>query len=115
MSTPRFLGHSKQLSLKSSKHSFYEKRSRRRKKTGKTGEENREEKSDENSRLYVIAGSRPPERRPLERRTLAPKFVGIVEVKIRYVGSSTVDELTTSLRSIPLPYPILSLEEGKRN
>ena len=30
------------------------------------------EKSDENSGHYVIASSRPPERRPLERRTLAP-------------------------------------------
>ena len=31
------------------------------------------EKTDENSGHYVIASSRPPERRPLERRTLAPK------------------------------------------
>ena len=30
------------------------------------------EKMDENSGHYVIASSRPPERRPLERRTLAP-------------------------------------------
>ena len=30
------------------------------------------EKTDENSGHYVIASSRPPERRPLERRTLAP-------------------------------------------
>ena len=28
--------------------------------------------TDENSGHYVIASSRPPERRPLERRTLAP-------------------------------------------
>ena len=43
---------------------------------GKTGkkkpEKKEEEKTDENSGHYVIASSRPPERRPLERRTLAP-------------------------------------------
>ena len=33
----------------------------------------KEEKTDENSGHYVIASSRAPERRPLERRTLAPK------------------------------------------
>ena len=37
------------------------------KKTGK-----KEEKTDENRGHYVIASSRPPERRPLERRMLAP-------------------------------------------
>ena len=37
----------------------------------KTGE--KKEKPDENSGHYVIASSRPPERQPLERRTLAPK------------------------------------------
>merc|ERR1711954_296698 len=35
--------------------------------------EKKREKTDENSGHYVIASSRPPERRPLERRTLAPK------------------------------------------
>ena len=44
---------------------------------GKNGEKNggekRKEKTDENSGHYVIASSRPPERRTLERRTLAPK------------------------------------------
>ena len=44
------------------------------KKMGKTGGE--KEKTDENSGHYVIASSRPPERRPLERRTLAPKLSG---------------------------------------
>ena len=46
---------------------------KKRKKNG--GEKNgkKEEKTDENSGHYVIASSRPPERRPLERRTLAPK------------------------------------------
>ena len=39
-----------------------------KKKTGK-----KREKTDGNSGHYVIASSRPPERRPLERRTLAPK------------------------------------------
>ena len=42
-----------------------------KKKKKKTGEKKRE-KMDENSGHYVIASSRPPERRPLERRTLAP-------------------------------------------
>ena len=37
-------------------------------KRGKKEEAN----TDENSGHYVIAISRPPERRPLERRTLAP-------------------------------------------
>ena len=32
-------------------------------------------KTDDYSGHYVIASSRPPERRPLERRTLAPKLV----------------------------------------
>ena len=32
----------------------------------------KKEKTDEYSGHYVIASSRPPERRPLERRTLAP-------------------------------------------
>ena len=40
----------------------------------------KEENTDENRGHYVIASSRPPERRPLERRTLAPKeaplFIG---------------------------------------
>ena len=34
--------------------------------------EKKEEKTNENSGHYVIASSRAPERRPLERRTLAP-------------------------------------------
>ena len=42
------------------------------KKNGKKRGE-KKEKTDENSGHYVIASSRPPERRPLERRTLAPK------------------------------------------
>ena len=41
-------------------------------KTGKKGEK-KGEKTDDYSGHYVIASSRPPERRPLERRTLAPK------------------------------------------
>ena len=44
------------------------------KKTGKKQEKiKKREKTHENSGHYVIASSRPPERRPLERRTLAPK------------------------------------------
>ena len=34
--------------------------------------EKEKEKTDENSGYYVIASSRPPERQPLEHRTLAP-------------------------------------------
>ena len=37
---------------------------------GKNG--GKKEKTDENSGHYIIASSRPPERRPLDRRTLAP-------------------------------------------
>ena len=33
----------------------------------------KKEKTGENSGHYVVASSKPPERRPLERRTLAPK------------------------------------------
>ena len=46
------------------------------KKTGekKTGKKRKEkENTGENSGHYVIASKRPPERRPLERRMLAPK------------------------------------------
>ena len=42
------------------------------KKTGKEKNGEKKEKTDENSGHYVIASSRPPERRPLERHTLAP-------------------------------------------
>ena len=42
----------------------------KREKKNKNG---KKENTDENSGHYVIASSQPPERRPLERRTLAPK------------------------------------------
>ena len=38
----------------------------------KTGKKRKKENTDENSGHYVIASCRPPERRPLECRTLAP-------------------------------------------
>ena len=38
--------------------------------------EKKREKTDGNSGHYVIASSQPPERRPLEHRTLAPKKIG---------------------------------------
>ena len=38
----------------------------------KRGGEKKREKTDDYSGHYVIASSRPPERRPLERRTLVP-------------------------------------------
>ena len=51
-----------------------------KKKGKKTGKKNggektgkKREKTDENSGHYVIASSRPPDRRLLERRMLAPK------------------------------------------
>ena len=47
-------------------------RDREKKKREKEKREKKREKTDENSGHYVIASSRPPERRPLERRTLAP-------------------------------------------
>ena len=37
------------------------------------GKEKKKEKTDENSGHYAIASGRPPERRPLERRTLVPR------------------------------------------
>ena len=45
------------------------------KKTGKRGGNGKKEKTDGNSGHYVIASSRSPERRPLERRMLVPKKV----------------------------------------
>ena len=62
---------SKQLSL----NKFFDPSppSMRKGRDGETGKKKRE-KTDENSGHYVIASSRPPERRPLERRTLAPKI-----------------------------------------
>ena len=44
------------------------------KKTGKKNrkKEKKKENTDENSGHYVIASSGPPERKPLERRTLGP-------------------------------------------
>ena len=43
------------------------------KKKTKKKKRKKKENTDENSGHYVIASSRPPERQPLERRTLAPK------------------------------------------
>ena len=84
---PLGFGRSRQLSL----NKFFdpstpsEKRLRRRKKNGeKTGEKKREkkrkkEKTNENSGHYVIASSQPPERPPLERRTLVPFLEYLIE------------------------------------
>ena len=48
----------------------------KREKNGKKkrGKKKKKENTDENSGHYVIASCRPPERRPLERRTLAPMY-----------------------------------------
>ena len=70
-------GHPKQLSLNkffSSELSFYEKRSRRRKKK-RGGEKNGKKRKKRLMKIVAttsFASSQPPERRPLERRTLAP-------------------------------------------
>ena len=47
---------------------------------GETGK--KKEKTDENSGHYVVASSRPPERQPLERRTLVP----IISLMKEYLG-----------------------------
>ena len=52
------------------------------KKTEKKTEESGE-KTDENGCRYVIASSRRPERRPLERRTLVP--IGIIRMKNNFI------------------------------
>ena len=71
---PKVFGRSKQLSL----NKFFDpstpsmRKGRDGGKNGKNGGKKRRENTDENSGHYVIASSRPPERRPLERRTLAP-------------------------------------------
>ena len=44
----------------------------------------KKEKTDENSGHYVVASSRPPEHRPLEHRTLAPKESLPCPAKLHY-------------------------------
>ena len=51
---------------------------------GKKKREKKREKTDGNSGHYVIASSRPPERRPLERRTLAPILGPYLKNSARY-------------------------------
>ena len=62
-----------------------EKKKKKRKKNGK--KKKKKENTNENSGHYVIASSRPPERRPLERRTLAP----ILQLSRSSCGSCLVD------------------------
>ena len=45
-------------------------RRREKKRGGKKEKTGKKENTDENSGPYIIASSRPPERRPLERHTL---------------------------------------------
>ena len=52
----------------------------------KTGKKEKKENTDENSGHYVIASSRPPEGRLLERRTLAPKSNGKVFSYTPFMG-----------------------------
>ena len=54
------------------------------------------EKTYENSGNYVIASSRPPERRPLERRTLVP-------IKVAYQVDKNADILHKHFASEPPP------------
>ena len=75
---PQVFGHSKQLSL----NKFFDPSTPSMRK-GRDGGEKRKnggkkEKTDENSGHYVIASSRPPERQPLERRMLVPKYVVLI-------------------------------------
>ena len=56
-------------------HNGEKNRGKKQKKTGK-----KEEKTDENSGHYAIAISQLPKRRPLERRTLAPKQKRLMEI-----------------------------------
>ena len=74
----------------------------------KRGEKKREkkekkrEKTDENSGHYVIASSRPPERRPLERRTLAPILqlhLGPLILLMYFEQSYTTTAACTSCKS----------------
>ena len=74
---PLVFGRSKQLSL----NKFFDPStpSMRKGRDGGKREKKRnwrkkKEKTDENSGHYVITSSRPPERRPLERRTLVPIY-----------------------------------------
>ena len=75
------------------------------KKTGgeKTG---KKENTDENSGHYVIASSRTPERRPLELRTLVPKFHFLLNPSVktqytylRYTRSATTRTKFAFLRT----------------
>ena len=65
---PLVFGRSKQLSL----NKFFDPSTPSMRKGRNGGNGKKKEKTDENSGHYVIASSRPPERQPLERNTLAP-------------------------------------------
>ena len=54
----------------------------------------KKEKTDDYSGHYVIASSRPPEHRPLERRTLLP----IVKKAAQFLPSIAMSQLAASLR-----------------
>ena len=87
---PQVLGRSRQLSL----NKFFDpstpsmrkgrdgekKKKKNGKKTGK--KKKKKENTDENSGHYVIASSRPPERRPLERRMLAPILLRYLSIML---------------------------------
>ena len=65
---------------------------KREKNGGKKGEKRGKKgggKTDDYSGHYVIASSRPPERRPLERRTLAPIVRNVYIRKNSYYHSTS--------------------------
>ena len=57
----------------------------------KNGEKKKREKTDENSGHYAIASSRPPERRPLERRTLAPIWAKKIFLFCKYENELSIN------------------------
>ena len=63
---------------------------------GKNGGE-KKEKTDENSGHYVIASSRPPERRPLECRTLVPKNQRTLKEKKKGWMNTHTDSLSDNI------------------
>ena len=70
----------------------------------KRGGKKREKKenTDENSDHYVIASSRPPERRPLERRTLAP--ITVYETLIKKKNSFMNVEIQDQIQNFKIKF-----------
>ena len=78
--------------MKKKKKKKKQKRKRKRKKEKEKKKKRKEKEKEKNgvfSGHYVIASSLPPERRPLERRTLVPKTKknSIVDVVLRFIDA----------------------------